>query len=265
MIKRLQLLKSKRGFTVLELIVVVAIIAVMVASTLVSATNKRDKIKEANSAAQDFYMTLQSEVVQMQMFDGPLTMTLANAYSNHWSSSTTNNVKNAVHGGIKYYPSVGGNYPYNGFVSGDNHMTETPKEASLYVEFRVIGGVLKHVDYANELDVLLARLNHTTGGSEIGAVFMEEMKNKMEYKDGFYYAKISYVPPTQTDASVPLTAGDFSSKPVEVEWTSYCKKEVTTNASTNTFKTQGVLENGQPCGVFAHVGNSLGSAGTLFS
>lgn len=81
MIHTLQRLKAKRGFTMIELIVVVGIIAVMLATVLVGTNNRQNRISSANSAAKDFYSALQTEFTNFQMFDGPLTMTLDGVYS----------------------------------------------------------------------------------------------------------------------------------------------------------------------------------------
>lgn len=263
MVKRLQKIKSKRGFTTIELIVVVAIIGVLVASVLVSSTNRRDRVKAANSAAQDFYSAMQSECMQLQMFDGPLTATLAKEYAAHWTGATSNNIRNAGCAGVKYYPKVGGNYPYDGFVAGENHLTDMPKSASYYVEVRVIGGVVKHVDYANQFSVMAGRTGASVGGSELGAVLLQEMKNRIEYRDGFYYAKVSYTAPALAPGG--NTPSDYSSVPVKVDWAAYSSREMTATASTNTFKTQNITESGAVLGTYGSANLNLGAAGSSLS
>lgn len=263
MIKRLQKIKSKRGFTTIELIVVVAIIGVLVASVLVSSTNRRDRVKAANSAAQDFYSAMQSECMQLQMFDGPLTATLAEKYP-HFSIAASGFGRNDIYGCVKYYPAVGGNYPYAAtMVAGETHMDGLPKTASYYVEVRVIGGVVKHVDCANDFGVLAGRTGASVGGSELGAVLLQEMKNRIEYKDGFYYAKVSYTAPALAPGG--NTPSDYSSIPVKIDWAAYSSREMTATASTHTFKTQNVTESGAVLGTFGSDSLNLGAAGSTLS
>ena len=59
MIRYLQRLKAKKGFTVIELIVVIAIIGVLTAVIVSNAGTDREKKQSAYNAAQDFYSTVQ--------------------------------------------------------------------------------------------------------------------------------------------------------------------------------------------------------------
>ena len=77
MIQRLHKLKSKRGYTMLELIIVIAIIAIMTGTITANTSTRVNRIREANSTAMYFYTTIQTEFTRFQMFDGPLTMSLS--------------------------------------------------------------------------------------------------------------------------------------------------------------------------------------------
>ena len=260
MIRKLQRLKSKRGFTIIELIVVIAIIGIMTASIVASANTRSSKIKEANYTAHDFYLALQSEFTRMQMLDCPLTMTLADKYS---TDSGLSEIQSdwQRYGGVKYYPAVGGNYP---FASADmpldtaGQLSDVPKEMSIFIEAYVIAGNLKHVDFADTASSLYAMTgSHTT---ELGAVLMQEMNGRMEYKDGYYYAKVSYAPPS----GVSLSVYDYKTIPIKVEWAAYCTDEITSDTNTQTFgANNNMLASNKVCGVCAEGGSTVGTAGSV--
>ena len=260
MIRKLQRLKSKRGFTIIELIVVIAIIGIMTASIVASANTRSSKIKEANYTAHDFYLALQSEFTRMQMLDCPLTMTLADKYS---TDSGLSEIQSdwQRYGGVKYYPAVGGNYP---FASADmpldtaGQLSDVPKEMSIFIEAYVIAGNLKHVDFADTASSLYAMTgSHTT---ELGAVLKQEMNGRMEYKDGYYYAKVCYAPPSD----VSLSVYDYKTIPVKVEWAAYCTDEITSDTNTQTFgANNNMLASNKVCGVCAEGGSTVGTAGSV--
>lgn len=255
MIRRLQRLKAKRGFTILELIVVIAIIGIMIGTLLFSSRGKREKIEEANSTASDFYSALQTEFTNFQMFDGPLTMTLNKEYAKDYIIAANNE-----YGGIKYYPAVGGNYPYAGvrFV-GEKHDTEVPKTSVLYLKFYVFGGSVRRVNYANDLSTLVSMSGTGNDKAQICLVLKEEMKERMQYKDGYYYARVSYTEPY----GISLTKYDYRTKPVRVDWTCFMNDPITTNTNTSTFKSQNWLLKNGVCGVHTTTDfPTLGTTGT---
>lgn len=261
MIHKLQRLKSKRGFTILELVVVIAIIAVMVASVLVSGNSRQSRINSANTAAYNFYSALQTEFTNFQMFDGPLTMTLNDVYAGKKSgiSGISDIHANSEYGGIKYYPEAGGNYPYAGVTAtGETHLNGTPKTAELYLEFRVTNGNIK-VWWANTMNALISA--GAPANSELSAVLEQEMARRIEYNDGYYYAKVSYTLPTSSTSG--FSKYDYRATSVKVDWTAYTKKQMkATDSATYRFKSQNLLFNGQVCGVCAGNGSSLGTTGT---
>lgn len=263
MLKRIHRLKSKRGFTMIEMIVVVGIIAIMVGMVLGSSNTTRDKIKEANQTAADFYSAVQTEFTNLQMFDGPLTMTLNDKYTNNLSGITS---PNGAYNGIKYYPLAGGNYPFNGtLATGETHETGTPKKCELYIEMYCFNGKIRRVNYASTLNALLSYYGDGNKGTELCLVLQNELQDRMEYQDGYYYAKISY-DPTNVLLKITPTKNDFRETPVRVEWTAYCGKEISTASMTTTFKKQNILRSGSICGVYYTMSNwTLGETGTVFS
>ena len=264
MIKRLQKLKAKRGFTMIELIVVIAIIAVMSGVVLFGSNGRREKILEANTAAADFYSVIQAEFTGLQMFDGPITMWTNKQY-------TDDNLKNLKDqpefGGLKYYPKAGGNYPFDGTIEpGETHWGGEPKAAALYIEVYAFAGTVRRVNYANDITELLElEKSNDNDKYELCMVLKEELKDRIEYKNGYYYARISYTPPMPDPAG--LTVYDYRERPVKVDWAAYCANEITD--PNETFLSQNYLTNSGICGV-QYTRNSkatfesLGTTGTSF-
>lgn len=260
MIKRLQKLRSARGFTMIELIVVIAILAILIATVFVSANTTQKRIEEANSTATDFYSAIQTEFTNLQMFDGPITMTLSKVYSTKPDSSDALKISalsSSKYGGIKYYPFAGGNYLFDHTAVGDrytnaataleNHLKDTPKTADLYLCFYVRNDQLTNITWANTASALLALDADASGDatSELEAVLEHEMGDRMSYKSGYYYAYIHYDAPAASPTAMP-SDGEYKVRPVKVMWTAYSANEL---ELTSKFKSQGLLENGRICGV----------------
>ena len=256
MLKRLQRLKANRGFTILELIIVIAVIGILIGTVLGGLDTQHEKILEANTTASDFYSAIQTEFINFQMFDGPLTVQLGKEYA-----AETTIGSNGKLGGIKYYPLVGGNYPYDGGkLAGETHQTGAPKESQLYVEFQAKNGILRRVNYASDIDTLIGYTDDGNTDAQICLVLQQEMAERMYYMDGYYYARISYTPPASTP--VGLSKHDYRKISVKVDWAAFSYTEITDENSA-TFKKQNILNNGYVCGVHTTLTYpSLGTTGT---
>lgn len=240
-----------------ELIVVIAIIAVLTGTILVGLDSTAAKINEANSTASDFYVVAQTEFTHLQMFDGPLTMSLNDAYK-----GAVADIDPDTNGGLKYYPAVGGNYPFDGTAAvGETHENGTPKSAELYIELYTFGGMVRRVNYANTIDDLRDMTGSGNKDAQLSLVLKGELSDRVKWKDGYYYAKIVYTAPT----GMGLSKNDYRSNSVIVEWAAYSPKEMTDNEDTYYFKSANLLRNGAICGVHTTSKNpSLGTTGTVF-
>lgn len=263
MLKRIHRLKSKRGFTMIEMIVVVAIIAIMVGMILGSTNNQRDHIKDANQAAADFYSAVQTEFTNLQMFDGPLTMTLSDMYTTNFTGITHTS---GAYKGIKYYPLAGGNYPFDGTLDvGETHETGRPKKCELFIEMYCFNGNIRRVNHASTADALFSLTGDGNKNAELCLVLQNELEDRMDFRDGYYYAKISYDPASAL-AKVPPSKNDFREITVKVDWTAYCAHEIVNDSQTRNFRKQNILRSGAICGVYFTTGNwTLGETGTTFS
>ena len=254
MIQRLQKLKSKRGFTVLELVVVLAIIAIMAGTILSSSSNRRDRVKDANSTAKDFFTTIQTEFTRFQMFDGPITMSLQGQYNMDVSSVPTS----TKYGGMMWFPRVGGNYPLpKSRVLTSDWRNELPSSGGITLEIHVVNNKILNVDWDWNTADLFARMDDTQTGdarSELSAVLQLELDRRMEYRDGYYYARVAYSAPATTIDGEP-GPGDYKAKPVNIAWTAYCTRQLTSDENTYKFRTSNVNFNGQVVGV---IGGDMG-------
>ena len=249
MIRKLQKLKSKRGFTVLELVVVLAIIAIMAGTVLSSSSNRRDRVKDANSTAKDFFVTIQTEFTRFQMFDGPLTMSLQKQYGSNVDAVSTS----AKYGGMMWFPRVGGNYPLSTSQVLDSGWREDlPESTGITIEVHVVNNKILNVDWDWTTADLLERVDDTQTGdarSELSAVLQLELERRMEYRDGYYYARVAYAAPTGSIDGTGQSPGDYKAKPVNIAWSAYCANQLTGDENTYTFRTSNVNFNGQIVGI----------------
>lgn len=257
MIKRLQRLKSKRGYTMLELIIAISILAIMVGTITANTSSRQNRIREANSTAKDFYTTIQTEFTRFQMYDGPLTISLQKRYNEAGPSSVLG-TGNRQYGGLMWFPAVGGNYPVLNdmtkmakvHVTGDVmewRKDARPTMAGLTIEVHVINNKIQSVDWDYSTSRLFQKDIDETK-SELSAVLELELDKRMEYKDGYYYARVVYFN-SKTMSNPDISAAECRAEPVRVLWAAYCRKQINADPATYTFRTYYTSNSGEILGL----------------
>lgn len=258
MIKYLQ---SKKGFSLIELIVVLAIIAVLSAVIFPMITNERARIREANNTARDFYAAVQSTFTKYSSYDGPLSPAYA---------------ANGDLGLLRHYPEMGGNYPFDATTTPGNF----PETTSIYLE---VGAKNNKITFVNVLSAALsasgssqaffnlAKKDAANMDTEFGRLLTDELNGRINYLDGFYYAKITYTAPYSGINS------KMEASTVKVAYALYMRYELP--EATGPFSTYQIdnlmfgddnkLSNGEICGTCAPWNNTsgtyLGRIGTMIS
>lgn len=275
----------------MEMIIVIAILAIMTGTITANTSSRLNRIREANSTAQDFYTTIQTEFTRFQMFDGPLTMSLSKKYN----ASPDVCMTSRKYGGMMWYPRAGGNYPVSldasrmknaGIESGTSNVDwrnkALPVQAGITIEVHVVNNKILSVDWAYKTADLFGKQPDEAGltdeadinaaRSELSAVLQMELDRKMDYKDGYYYARVVY---NNDEAAVPggcedggASSASIRAQAVTVEWAAYCRRQFdTADANTYTFRKAYTSNAGEIVGVVggtAATGSYLGDTGTSF-
>lgn len=252
MIKYLQKLSRKKGFTLVELIVVIAILAIMSAVILLNIDNKSTRIKSANSAASDFYVAVQSAFTRYMTYPAPLSPTFRD------NPDTTPF--------MRYYKGANGNYPYDMSSWGASPIANEnyPSPTKLNIEVKVVKNKIEYVNCG--LGTLYQPggvIDKTTDdGSEFGRLLKLEIEKRIEYQNGYYYASISCTP--EYDTANALKKMDT----VIVDYTAFSYDKLKNDSSADyTFSGRdNVLLNGDVCGTAApsrdKSGNNIPRIGT---
>lgn len=225
MIRFLQRCKAKKGFTIVELIVVIAILAVMMAVILPSLTTERSRINQARSAAKDFYAAVQTAMSHYSTYDGQMSP----AYQ------ADSNL-----GIMRYYPVMGGNYPYDKESSPDATDADYPERTSMYIMVHAWNDIIEDVA------IVTRSVNNTTSdqgmfqllkrsdddrNTEFGNLLAGEIDYRVSFNDGYYYARVDFDYPV----SILGTPEDIKLHTIKVAYTAYSAKElpVSTGAFDN--------------------------------
>lgn len=216
MIRSLQRQKAKKGFTMIELIVVIAIIGVMMAMILPSLSTERARIDEAKSTARDFYAAIQTTMSHFSTYDGQLSP----AYQ------TENNL-----GQIRYYPLMGGNYPFDKDYPLANTDEEYPAITSMYIMVHAWNDIIEDVavvtraenndTFGNGMFQLLKRTPDDRN-TEFCKLLAGEIDNRITFRDGWYYARVDF----NYDLSIVGLPEDINLNSVKVAYTAYSRKEL---------------------------------------
>lgn len=262
MIQRLQKAQSKKGFTMIELIVVIAIIGVLAAIILPNLNNRRERINDARSAARDFYSSAQSVFTKNAMYEAPLNL----------SYKTDPDLAKSQY--MWFYSSVGGNYPRNAddpTISAPAADAK-PESVKLYIEAVALNGEITKTYMACDQEKFFQKA--TGVDTDFGKLFADDIESRTELHDGFYYVQVSYEP-------IVMDPADHSKDElgvVKVDCVAFMPRELPAmsgtlseyQTSTLFFGSDFELATGDICGTFgtwdAANGSMMGFEGTtLFS
>lgn len=265
MLRFLQKLKAKKGFTIIELVVVIVIIAVLMAVILPMLSTERSKVRDACSTATDFYAAVQTVMTKFSTYDAPLSA----AFSAKEESNQP--------GIIRYYAKMGGSYPYDKTASITDH--EYPAATSMYImlyakndQIKTVG-VVSRAKSKSSTDPGFFRLlqrNAADRSTEFGKEFIKEIEQRIRFRDGYYYARVDFIPPTNADKTI--NKDEISTETARVVYAAYCRKELPqATGSPSSFENGNLyfgsdykLNSGEICGTCSALQGStyVGLAGT---
>ncbi len=244
MIRYFQRLKAKKGFTMIELIVVIAIIGILTAVILANVGTEREKIQAANAAAQDFYSTVQYSFTKYMKYEADLSLEIAN-------ENKTILPANRI---INYVRELNGNYPVN---------------KTTIIRMFVDQNQIQYVQAFKSVESMLSDAS-TSCKTKFDELLMNDFETLMVSNvDGYYYALVTF----SGAGTIPSPA------PVKVHSAYYSPQSFieltgdTTAYRVNnlTFENNNRLSNGSICGVCSSakytvsgISTPLGNEGTFF-
>ncbi|MBD5384214.1 MAG: prepilin-type N-terminal cleavage/methylation domain-containing protein [Ruminococcaceae bacterium] len=223
MIKQLQKIKAKRGFTMVELIMVIAIIAILAAMILPSLDTKKAAIDDACSASRDMYNAAQSIFTKYSLTEAPLNLGLKTE-GNEAEKDSTKSYSECV----RFYKKAGGNFPCK---TGTITVSDMPETTELFIEVVAEKGIITEVNVASSDDTGHADVYYTpkamktllmrgtdTQDTLFGAIFKNDLETRMDVHEGFYYIYVNYTAPPK-DGVNPAAY----TNPVKVNYAAYSK------------------------------------------
>ncbi len=220
----------------IELIVVIAIIAVLLAVILPSVSTDGEKKNAADLRAMDFYSAVQHTFTKYMKYEGDLSIGLKTA-------------KDDTDELISYVQKLNGNFPKNEYT---------------FIEMYVEQGEAKYVHADDTLNDLLNSDDSRELTDTEKQLFKDIPALMDTAEDGHYFALVKYTDKlTDLEEQVPT---------VKVHSAYYLRNDLpkSTADADLTFKEDRRLENGEICGVCSSivdtVGNALiGQTGTRFT
>ncbi len=244
MIKRLQSAHNKKGFTIIELIIVIAILAILASVILPNLNNRRERINEARSAARDFYNSAQTCFTKYAMYEAPLNI----------SYKTDTDLAKSQY--IWFYSAVGGNYPRDIDSAGADVSAPAadakPVSVKLYIEAVVVNGEIVKTFMANDQEKFFKKA--TGVDTDFGKMFADDIETRTDLHDGFYYIGVSYDPIVMDEADHSKDEPGM----VRVDCVAYMRRELPAmtgtlsnyQSSTLFFGKDFELATGEICGTF---------------
>lgn len=214
---------ARRGFTMMELIVAIAIIGILAAMILPSLDTKKAAIDDANSASRDMYNAAQSLFTKYSLTEAPLNLGLK-AEGNEAEKDSTKQYTECV----RFYKKAGGNFPCK---TGTITMTDMPATTELFIEVVAEKGEITEVNVAasdntgsadmfyspNAMKTLLMR-GAATKDTMFGEIFKNDLETRIDLHQGFYYIYVNYTAPPM-DGLNPAAY----TNPVKVNYAAYTK------------------------------------------
>lgn len=235
MLRFLQRSKAKKGFTIIELIVVIAIIAVMAAIILPMMSSEKSRIRDARSAASDFYAAVQTVMTTLSLYDAPLNSDYAV-------------MEDSQPGIMRHFEKMRGNYPFDKYVLSTN--PDYPMPTSIYIklhvrnnkidEFRAVSKAQSRGTYVgrDDSDVgffsllwknpsdesIVPFVNNTADMNKgFGKRFIAELEDRLSFRDGYYYARVDFFPPMKDNKVI---VEEISTETVKVAYAAYTRSKL---------------------------------------
>ncbi len=223
MIKGLQRMKARRGFTMIELIVVIAIIAIIAAMILPSLDTKKAAIDDANSASRDMYNVAQSIFTKYSLTEAPLSLGLKSV-GNEAEKDNTKTYSESV----RFYKKAGGNFPCK---AGKITVSDMPESTELFIEVVAEKGEIAEVNVASSDNAGFADMFYSpkamktllmrgtgTKDTAFGKIFKNDLETRIDVHQGYYYIYVNYTAPPKVGTDpAPYT------NPVKVKYAAYSK------------------------------------------
>ena len=244
MICYLQRLKTKKGFTMIELVVVIAIIGVLTAVIVYNAGTEREKKQSANIAARDFYSTVQYSFTKYMKYEADLSLEIAKENETIWPEDLI----------IKYVRELNGNYPVN---------------KATVIRMFIEKNQIQYVQAFKSVESMLADTS-TSCKTKFDELLMNDFDTLMASNvDGYYYALVTFSGAGTKPSAAPVKVHSAYYSPHSfIELTG---DKTAYRVNNLTFESINRLSNGSICGVCSSAKYSvndiltpLGNEGTFF-